>query len=47
MKIHEFQAKTLFSRYDVPITREIVCYTPEEALLASPKNVLFNTPNST
>jgi len=35
MKIHEFQAKTLFSRYDVPITREIVCYTPEEALLAS------------
>lgn len=35
MKIHEFQAKALFSRYDVPVTREIVCYTPEEALLAS------------
>lgn len=30
MKIHEYQAKEIFSRYAIPITRERVCFTVEE-----------------
>lgn len=30
MKIHEYQAKEIFSRYAIPITREKVCFTVEE-----------------
>ena len=32
MKIHEYQAKEIFSRYAIPITREKVCYTVEEVV---------------
>lgn len=32
MKIHEYQAKELFSRYSIPITKETVCYTAEEVV---------------
>ncbi|KJS29011.1 MAG: succinyl-CoA synthetase subunit beta [Desulfatitalea sp. BRH_c12] len=31
MKIHEYQAKTLFERYDVPIPKGSVAFSPEEA----------------
>jgi succinyl-CoA synthetase beta subunit len=31
MKIHEYQAKTLFQRYGVPIPKGAVAFTPEEA----------------
>ncbi len=30
MKIHEYQAKEIFSLYGIPVTREILCYTPPE-----------------
>jgi len=30
MKIHEYQAKEIFSLYGIPVTREILCYTPQE-----------------
>lgn len=32
MKIHEYQAKEIFSRYDIPITQEKVCYTVDEVV---------------
>lgn len=32
MKIHEYQAKEIFSRYSIPITREKVCYTVDEVV---------------
>ena len=32
MKIHEYQAKELFQKYDVPIPRGRVAFSPEEAL---------------
>lgn len=32
MKIHEYQAKEIFSRYAIPITKEKVCYTVEEVV---------------
>ncbi|MCJ8503071.1 ADP-forming succinate--CoA ligase subunit beta [Desulfatitalea alkaliphila] len=32
MKIHEYQAKTLFKRYAVPVPEGAVAFTPEEAL---------------
>jgi len=32
MKIHEYQAKELFQKYDVPIPRGQVAFSPEEAL---------------
>lgn len=32
MKIHEYQAKEIFSRYHIPVTREKVCYTVAEAV---------------
>ena len=37
MKIHEYQAKEIFSRYLIPVTDEIVCYTVEEAVFAAEK----------
>lgn len=35
MKIHEFQAKEIFSRYNIPVTKETVCYTTEEVSAAA------------
>jgi succinyl-CoA synthetase beta subunit len=32
MKIHEYQAKELFGKYDVPVPRGGVAFTPEEAV---------------
>jgi len=37
MKIHEYQAKEIFSRYRIPVTNEVVCYTVEEAVTAAEK----------
>ncbi len=37
MKIHEYQAKEIFSRYLIPVTKEVVCYTVEEAIAAADK----------
>ena len=37
MKIHEYQAKEIFSRYRIPVTNEFVCYTIEEAVAAADK----------
>jgi len=37
MKIHEYQAKEIFSRYNIPVTRELLCYTVEEARAATVK----------
>jgi len=30
MKIHEYQAKEILARYEIPVTREILCYTVDE-----------------
>ncbi|NLO72100.1 MAG: ADP-forming succinate--CoA ligase subunit beta [Porphyromonadaceae bacterium] len=38
MKIHEYQAKEIFSRYGIPVTRETVCYTPDEVVAAAEKS---------
>jgi succinyl-CoA synthetase beta subunit len=35
MKIHEYQAKEFFSRYSIPITKETVCYSPDEVVKAA------------
>lgn len=37
MKIHEYQAKEIFARYNIPVTREVVCYTPDEVVAAAEK----------
>ncbi|MGC3978489.1 MAG: ADP-forming succinate--CoA ligase subunit beta [Paludibacteraceae bacterium] len=37
MKIHEYQAKEIFARYGIPVTRELLCYTKEEVLSATEK----------
>ncbi|MCK9411862.1 MAG: ADP-forming succinate--CoA ligase subunit beta [Prolixibacteraceae bacterium] len=37
MKIHEYQAKEIFSRYRIPVTDEVVCYTVDEAVAAAGK----------
>jgi succinyl-CoA synthetase beta subunit len=37
MKIHEYQAKEIFSRYLIPVTKEVVCYSVEEAVAAAEK----------
>ena len=37
MKIHEYQAKEIFSRYKIPVTNEVVCYTVAEAVTAAEK----------
>lgn len=31
MKIHEYQAKKLFSDYDIPVEKHLLCETPDEA----------------
>ncbi|HLP06377.1 MAG TPA: ADP-forming succinate--CoA ligase subunit beta [Paludibacter sp.] len=35
MKINEFQSKEIFSRYSVPVTKEILCYSEDEVLEAA------------
>lgn len=35
MKIHEYQAKEIFARYSIPVTREKVCYNKVEVLAAA------------
>jgi succinyl-CoA synthetase beta subunit len=35
MKIHEYQAKEIFARYAIPVTREKVCYNKAEVLEAA------------
>jgi succinyl-CoA synthetase beta subunit len=37
MKIHEYQAKEIFSRYQIPVTNEVVCHTVGEAVAAAAK----------
>ena len=37
MKIHEYQAKKIFSKYNIPTPTEILCYTPQEIKQASLK----------
>jgi len=37
MKIHEYQAKEIFSRYHIPVTNEKVCYTKDEVVAAAEK----------
>jgi len=37
MKIHEYQAKEIFARYAIPVTREILCYTANEVVSAAEK----------
>ena len=37
MKIHEYQSKEIFSRYAIPVTREIVCYSADEVCAATEK----------
>ena len=37
MKIHEYQAKEIFSRYGIPVTREVLCYTVDEVSAATVK----------
>lgn len=34
MKIHEFQAKEMFSTYAIPVEKYTLCYTPTEAVVA-------------
>lgn len=34
MKIHEYQAKEIFSTYGIPVEKHTLCHTPEEALAA-------------
>lgn len=35
MKIHEYQSKEIFSRYSIPVTREMLCYTVDEVNAAT------------
>lgn len=37
MKIHEFQAKEIFSRYSIPVQEGVVCYTVDEVCAAAEK----------
>lgn len=37
MKIHEYQAKEIFSRYSIPVTREELCFTVDEVTIATQK----------
>ena len=37
MKIHEYQAKEIFTRYSIPVTKEIVCYSTDEVCAATEK----------
>jgi succinyl-CoA synthetase beta subunit len=35
MKIHEYQAKEILSRYEIPVTKEVLCYSVAEVLTAA------------
>ena len=35
MKIHEYQAKELFRKYDVPVPEGRVAFNPDEAVAAA------------
>ena len=35
MKIHEYQAKEILARYEIPVTKEILCYTVAEVEAAA------------
>ena len=37
MKIHEYQAKEIFSKYSIPVTKEVVCFTTDEVCVAAEK----------
>ncbi len=37
MKIHEYQAKEIFARYNIPVTRELLCFTADEVVAAAGK----------
>ncbi|NDP21636.1 MAG: ADP-forming succinate--CoA ligase subunit beta [Paludibacter sp.] len=37
MKIHEYQSKEIFSRYSIPITRELLCYSVADVKEATHK----------
>lgn len=37
MKIHEYQAKEIFSKYEIPVERHTLCSTPEEVVDAFQK----------
>ena len=37
MKIHEYQAKEIFSHYNIPVTRETLCYSVDEVIAATDK----------
>ena len=37
MKVHEYQAKAFFADYGVPVDRNTVCSTPDEAVEAYKK----------
>ena len=37
MKIHEYQAKEIFARYEIPVTDEILCYSVAEVQAAAEK----------
>ena len=35
MKIHEYQAKEILSRYGISVTKEVLCYTDSEVQAAA------------
>jgi len=37
MKIHEYQAKEIFSHYNIPVTKEVLCYSVGEVRAATEK----------
>ena len=37
MKIHEYQAKAIFAKYGIPVTKEILCRSVDEVVAASEK----------
>jgi succinyl-CoA synthetase beta subunit len=37
MKIHEYQAKEIFARYNIPVTKEVLCFTVDDASAAAEK----------
>ena len=37
MKIHEYQAKEILARYEIPVTKEVLCYTVAEVKAAAEK----------
>ncbi len=37
MKIHEYQAKEILARYEIPVTKEILCYSVSEVEVAAQK----------